>query len=631
MSNYIWGEGQKRSLSPRLLFIKNVLALLTACYVLVAVFIYPEPILHRAICFGLFFAIVFLSYSSPGVKNVDIVPWYDFIFASLSLIISLYIAMNLERLVYRAAYVDEVAMLDYIFAITIIILLLEGTRRIVGHWLSTLSILSLLYIFLGQSIPGRFGHHGFSLSFVVDSLFLTTHGIWGSTIGIATSHILVFIMFGAFLLYSGAGNFLFDFASSLAGSSKGGLAKIAIITSALFGMISGSAIANASTMGVLTIPTMKKQGYSPVFAASVECCSSVGGIFMPPIMGSVAFMMAEIIGIPYIQIAKIALLPALIYFIALFFTIDIRARKLNIEGMKEDDKKPLKTILINGSTYFIPLTYLIIRLMMGISPSRVGVESIALVIITSLTRLDFMKIIKALIQGIDKATMIVTTMATCGIMIGVINTTGISSKFSSFLISLADYSIFTTLIFVMLLAIFLGLAMNITPAYLLTAVMAAPIMIKLGIEPLSAHMFILFFAAMATITPPVAMTAFAAATIAGAPPMKVGFQAMRMGLVAYLLPFVFVYNPAILLIGSPVNIILAFVSAIFAVGIMALSLEGFWLSHPLKLYERIPLFIASCLALMGRPYLVLIAIIITALIYFYHKKKPFYTKEEIAE
>ena len=629
MIERIIGEGRKRNLSPAAGRIKKILSLLTGLYLLWSVVIYPEPILHRGICFGLFFALTFISYTSPGTEDVkpgnhDSIPFHDIILAVLSFAISVYIAVNLDRLVMRIVYVDSVYPMDMAMCIIAVVLLMEGTRRIVGPWLPLLSILALIYAFYGNNIPGRFGHRGFSVNNIVDTLFLSSNGIWGSTMGIATSHIMTFMIFGAFLIESGAGDFLFDFVTSIAGRTKGGVAKVAILTSALFGMISGSAIANASTTGALTIPMMKKKGYPPVYAASLESCASVGGCFMPPIMGSVAFMMAEVVGIPYYKIAIAAFIPALIYFSALFFTVDIISRKLNLEGNAYGEKMDFIKIFKGGFTFFIPLLYLILRLSMGISPSRVGLESIILIVVICIptaNRFTLEKLSKGLVSGVEKGLMIVTTMATCGILIGIINATGIAAKFSSLLISLAGFSTVGTLIFVMLLAIFLGLAMNITSSYLLTAVICAPILVKAGYQPLSVHMFIMFFSAMATITPPVALTSFAAASIAGAPPMETGFRSMKAGIAAYILPFIFVFNPAILLIGKWYQTAGVFMISLAGVFMVALGMEGWWLDRRTGFIYRAAIISSGFLLISGNQAMMAASMVIVALIYLYFRNK----------
>jgi len=609
---YLWGEGNKRKLTGFPATLYKTIAFFTAIYIFWAIIYYPQPILHRSLSFGLFLALTFMTYTMPGTNTRNRIPWYDWFLAFLSVAVSIYIYLNLERVINRLVFVDPVFLWDMIMGIITVLLLLEGTRRVIGPWLSFLSIISLVYLWAGPFIPGKFGHKGFSSAHAIEELFLTTDGIWGNIMGVATNEVILFVIFGAFLLFSGAGAFLFDFAAAIAGWSRGGLAKVAILASGLFGMISGSPVANASTVGVITIPMMKKSGYPGDFAASVETCASAGGILMPPVMGSVAFVMAEVIGIPYVKVATAVFLPAVLYFLALYFSIDFRARKIGLQGLPKNEIPPLRNTIKQGLPFFIPILYLIFRLTLtGATISRVGLESICLIIVISIfnkkSRMNLKMIFEALADGTEKGIMIVTTMASCGIMIGVFNLTGIGGKFSSVLMSLSDSSLIITLILVMLLAMFLGLAMNISTAYLLTAVVAAPVLINLGVTVLAAHMFILFYAAMATITPPVAITAFAAASIAGEPPMKVGFMAMRMAIIAYVLPFIFVYWPALLMQAPFYEIIIALFLGVIAVALIAMGLEGWWFEQKVSKISRLLIIIAGIIILTGNIKLILIS------------------------
>ncbi len=609
MLNTLTGTGEKRLLSQGPKKVRDLLSIITALYTMLAAFIYPEPYLHRSLSFGLIFAILFLSYTSPGSDSKTSLPKKDILFALMSLSVSAYIGLNLERLISRYIFFDPVSLSDVVFFGIAMFLMLEGSRRIIGPWLPGLTLFSLLYLTLGQFIPGQFSHQGFSLAYMTDGLFLSTFGLWGPTMGTATGHVMIFLIFGAFFIRSGAGDFLFDFATAFAGASRGGISKIAVITSALFGMISGGPISNISTTGSITIPAMVKNGYPPEFAASTECCASVGGIFMPPIMGSVIFIMSEITGIPYSQIGKQAFLPALIYFSALFFIIDARSAKLGISGYPENKRESFQKLMTRGIHFFVPLFYLIIRLISGISPSRAGLETIAVImIITAFGEHSFFHLNtlgETLVAGIKRSIMVVSTLATCSILVGVITITGISTKFSSYLMSMVDFSITLTLVLVMLITLFLGLAMNMTSSYLITAVICAPILIRYGFEPLSVHMFILYFATTATITPPVAVTAFLAASMAGASPMRVGFSAMKMGMVAYILPFVFITNPAILLIGTPLQILLGFGGALLGVSFIAYGSERWWAKSPIPWTYALPLILAGIMPLTGNLYFIL--------------------------
>jgi len=625
MQKFLSGQGEKRNLAGIPKIIRDVMSVIAALYLVFAVLLYPEPILHRSIAFGLFYFVLFVSFSSPGVKRHDRVPVYDWILAGLSLSVSLYIGLSFRRIMDRMVFVDSVSTVDIMFCAIAIILLIEGTRRIIGPWLPGLSIIALAYIIFGHYIPGRFGHLQFNIDFIVDGLFLSNHGIWGSTMGIATGKIMIFLLFGTIFIFTGAGDFLFDFVSKIAGKSKGGVAKIAILASAMFGMVSGGALTNVTTTGSMTIPAMKKSGFSKEYSASVESCASVGGIFMPPIMGSVAFIMSDVIGIPYVEIVQRAILPAIVYFSALFFAVDFRARKKNILGKNISTKESLWSLLLRGYNFFLPLGFLVFRLMSGRTAAKAGLETIVLMLILSLFNrkkpLTFKLIINSLITSVNRGLLIVSTMAMCGVLIGVINLTGITAKFSSYLLYISDISVILTLITIMLVTLFLGLAMSISSTYLIVAVLGAPILISLGFEQLSVHMFILFFATMATITPPVAITSFAAATIAGAPPMKVSFLSMKVGMVAYILPFVFIFSPAILLYGSLIDIAISFILAIIGTGIIAMGMEGWFFGWRTGIPTRGLLIIAGIMIVLGQWVILGIASGATLLLFIYNLRK----------
>ncbi len=580
MFKFITGSGERRSLNGTNKIIRDSISTLTALYLIFAVLFYPEPILHKSIAFGLFYCVIFISYCTPGVKAIAKIPLYDWVLSGLSLSVSLYVGLNVTRYINRIRFYDPVLFMDIVFAGIAIFLLFEGTRRVIGPWLPGLSLIGLLYFAFGHFIPGRFGHFKLDINYITDGLFMGSMGLWGLTMGIATGKIMIFLLFGTLFKNTGAGDFLFDFLSKIAGKSKGGIGKIAIMASAMFGMVSGGPLTNATTTGAMTIPAMKRSGFSSEYAACVESCASVGGIFMPPVMGAVAFIMSDVVGIPYFEVIKRAILPAVIYFTALFFAVDFRARKKGIGGAEKITKEKFMKLLLRGYNFFIPIGYLVFRLVGGRTAAKAGLETIVLMLVLGLFNrrkpLTFKIVFNSLKEAVNRGTIIIATLAMCGILVGIIDLTGLPAKLTSYLAYVADFSIVMTLIVIMVVTLFLGLAMNISSTYLIVAVLGAPILVSAGFEPLSVHMFILFFAAMATITPPVAITSYAAATIAKAKPMKVGFMSMKVGLVAYILPFVFIYKPALLLYGTAWEMLFAFISAAVGTAILAMGLEG-WL------------------------------------------------------
>lgn len=631
MLDYITGMGKKRKLSGNVKRINDAVAVAIVIFVIISVFLYPEALLYRSICFALFFFNIFIAYTTPKSKTEGYVPFYDYILAVLSLAVGVYFAVNIERIVERLAFISQITTGDIIFGILTILLLLEGCRRVLGPWLPALSILSLLYLFYGHHIIGRFGHQVFNIKYIIDGMFLSTYGIWGSTFGIAVGQVMVFLVFASFFQKSGAADFLFDFAASIAGASVGGVAKIAVITSTLFGMISGGPISDVTTTGTITIPAMKKQGYSAVMAAAIESCACVGAIFMPPVMGSMAFIMAEVIGIPYGEVAKRAFLPAILYFAVIFFIVHFRSQKLGIGAFAESDRKPLRSLGKQCLTFFIPLIYLTIRLISGSYPERAALESIVVILMINLLQkrniMTLGIIWDTMVSAVQKGRSIVTTMAACGVFVSVVMITGLTSKMGSYLSNLSDYSSLTILIIVLSIVLFLGLAMNGTSSYLITAVICAPILIKQGYLPLGVHMFCLYFAAMATITPPVALTTYTAASLAEAPPGKVSLQTMKLSFTAIILPFAFVYNPSILLYGPLWTSLVSFISAIAGVALLASAMENWWFGLKMNLLHRSLVLIAASALIIGKISFIVAASALLLIIFMY----TFYIKKKCIE
>ena len=631
MYQYLFGTGKLRELSSSARYINDAIGLLAILYIIISVFFYPEHLLYRSICFGLFFFNIFLAYSSPGARQTDRIPAYDVVLALLSLAVSLYIVFNLERYVSRQMYLSEVTLGDIFFAALTVIIVTEGSRRLVGPWLPILNIIALLYMFTGQYIPGRFGHQGFDLPYVADGLFMSPFGIWGELFGVAVSKAVVFLIFGAFFLRSGAGEFFFDFAALVAGKTVGGIAKIAVITSALFGMISGGSASNVATTGSLTIPAMKEKGYSPEFAASVESCASIGGTFLPPIMGSMVFVMAEVVGISYNEVARRAFLPAILYYFAIFLIVHFRSQRLHLKGIADSEAKSATKVIETGILFLVPIFFLTWRLLSGIYASRVAIESLGIVLLMQILRdtkaLPLRTYKQCALNAFNRGRMIVATMASCGILVGVITFTGITGKFSSFMMQLSRYSPLAALLAAMSITIFLGLAMNGVSSYLITAVICAPALIKTGFNPLSVHLFIIYFAAMSSISPPVAITSFMAASIADADPIKVSWSAIKLGFVAFILPFTFVSHPEILLYGSFSEISALVFVVIVGIALIALAMEGWWVEAKMHPFIRLILtVIGGSLIVRGMDMgLYVIAGVVLALFSLYmfrqHKRK----------
>ncbi|MGI5838789.1 MAG: TRAP transporter permease [bacterium] len=591
-------KGTKRKLTGPLDRAVTWLCVALALYQLYSIiYAYPTVIVYRGIHLSVLVALSFLIYTAPG-RPAEKRSAGDTICALLALAVGTYIVLNSDRLAFRHVFLDPVTGMDLAMGILMLCLVLEATRRVVGYPLTLLAALFLAYPFFGAYIPGLFGHRGFSFLRVLETTFLTTSGIFGMPVGVASTYVFMFTLFGEVLTASGAGDVFYDLSRSLAGAWRGGMAKTAVVASAFFGSISGSPIANVATTGSFTIPMMKKRGYPAYFAGAVETAASCGGTIMPPVMGAVAFVMAEILGVSYSQIMVISFIPALLYFGTVFLGVDSAAIKLGLQGIPRSELPKPGTALLQGLRYLGPLTWLICRILSGFTVNRAVFEATLLIILCSFFTRDQKqwmsagKIAAALAGGVKGVLMIAVACSAAGIIVGIISLTGVGVKFTSVVLALASGRLFLALILTAIVTVILGMGMNITPTYILSASLAAPALIKAGIEPISAHMFILYFAAMATMTPPVAMAAYTAASIADTDPMRVGFAAVRLGIVAYIIPFIFIYRPELLLHGSPDQIALP-VLAIFA-GCYALA-NGVnrWLLCPATRAEQIGLLIAA--------------------------------------
>ena len=430
---------------------------------------------------------------------------------------------------------------------------------------------------------------------------MTTEGIYGALTGIAATFIFLFVLFGTFMQESGAGTFFFGLASSLFGHVRGGPAKIAVVASSLFGMISGSAMANVSAVGQITIPMMKRAGYKPHFAGAVESASGVGGQFMPPVMGGSVFLMMEILGVSYYSICKAAILSAVLYYVAIFLIVDFEAVKYGLKGQPKSECPRFWEVFKQGFHFLIPPAVLVYFLMyVHVTESRAAFWAIVSVVLASYlrksTRMGFKKILRALERGALGFLPIAGVVVACNILVGMITLTGLGLQISSILIELSGNSLFLLLFLTMIASLILGLGLPIIVSYLVLAVLVAPALTQMGVDPLAAHLFIFFFALVSDLTPPVAPGAFVAAGIAGADMMRTAWMACRLGLVVYVLPYMFVYNKALLLKGEIGEIAISAATALVGVYALACGIQGY-MFRPARVIERV-LFFGAALALI---------------------------------
>ena len=519
----------------------------------------------------------------------------DLVLAACAIATSVYLYFNYEELQERMAYIDEVPAQAVALAYILVGLSLEATRRMTGLPLFTVAIAFFAYFLWGAHLPALIRHNGATLENIAENMYLTGEGVYGIPIMLACSTLFAFMMFGAFLEGSNMSSIFMDLAYRLTRKSQGGPAKVAIFASALFGTISGSSAGNVYTTGVFTIPLMKKCGYQPHFAGAVEAVASTGGQIMPPVMGAAAFMMAELCGVSYLEVAKAALLPALLYYLALWVMIHFEARRRGLGLISSELVPSLRSIL--GRLYFLaPLAILVAVMIDGRSAAICANMATGSILLLSFLRRDTRFTLKRLFDTLYAAAasslMVVACCAASGIVVGVINYTGIGFKFINVLTGLADGHLFIMLLLLMVTSFILGMGMPTTPAYIVVATLGAPALIRMGLAPLVAHMFCFYYAILSFITPPVCVAAYAGANIAEADPMKTGFTSMKLGVVAFIVPVMFVYEPSLLWQGSLLSSATATVTAVIGVIGLSGALQN-WLLRTCTLPERLLLLIGG--------------------------------------
>ncbi|WP_077071808.1 TRAP transporter permease [Mailhella massiliensis] len=544
----------------------------------------PTPI-QRGTHLALIMTLVFLWRPAFRYKEGrEPLPMFllDLCLAVLALAIGAYIIMENDYIMDRLRYVDPLTDMDWFMGVSCVLLVLEITRRTAGLPLVIVSVVFILYAFFGQYLPGGLRHNGIYTPDLLEQLFLTTDGIYGVPLAAAAGMIYAFVMFGAFLEKANMSSLFMDLACLLTRRSQGGPAKVAIFASALFGTISGSAPANVYGTGTFTIPLMKRVGYSPAFAGAVEAVASTGGQMMPPIMGAAAFIMADLIGVGYLEIAKAALLPSLLYYLALLAMIHFEAVNKNIGRLPEEQIPSTRSVMIR-MYYLLPLVVLVAVMLMGrsvVSCALIGIVTIlVLSVFRAETRFDLKRLAGALEQAARNALMISSCCACAGIVVAVIALTGVGYKFINFVTMLAGDSLLLLMICLMITSMILGMGVPTSPAYIIVAALGAPALVKAGVPVIAAHMFVFYYAILSAITPPVCVASFSGAAIAEANAMKTGWVSVKLGIVAFIIPFMFAYQPALMLQGDALTVGRAVVTSI--VGVLGLSggMQGYFVSR----------------------------------------------------
>ncbi|MEG1447041.1 MAG: TRAP transporter fused permease subunit [Ruthenibacterium sp.] len=569
--------------------------------------------------------LVFL-YSPSDKKNPKKLLVLDWVLVALSAISGAYVIFSYDQYIVLTQS-GQLTPTLYFFGALITLLVLEAARRMLGWVLPGIAVATVLYAMLGGNLPGILGHRGYSLSRVLATVF-SDQGIYGTPIGVSASNVFLFLLFAAFLGASGADRIFQNIAIALTGRKRGGPAKMAVVASCLFGSISGSAVANVVSTGAFTIPLMKRQGYQPRFAGAVEAVASTGGQIMPPIMGAAAFVLSDISGTPYSTVCIAALLPALMYYLALFKMVDLESVKHSLQGVPEDELPDLKESLKSAFKLFIPLAILLfLLLVMKTTPMVAAIWSMVAIVVCGFLdksdRLTFKQIIQGFVDGAKSLPQVVAACACSGIVTGMFALTGLGLKFSDFIVSLGGSSVILSLLLAMFVCIILGMGLPTTASYIICATAIAPALTKIGIPSLAAHLFLLYFACISAITPPVAVASYAAAGIAKENSLKVSTTAVKLGIVGFALPFTFALNPDYLHFGFDFLTLSTWVSAIVVCYSVAVAVQGF-VEQKITIFERILYVAVICTAIQSNFILSIFGWVLFAVLYFgrvYQHKK----------
>ncbi len=550
----------------------------------------PEALIFRGI--HLLFALTLVYLLFP-VRRTGSTAWR---LIDLALLIGgwgfvLHIFLNYEYYTNRMIYIDDLTLMDKFYGVVAVLVVLDATRRVIGWALPLTAVSFLVYAAFFTHVAPQV---------LLEQLYMSTEGIFGSTLGVSASYVIMFVLFGSFMEKSGTGQLFMDFALALTGSSAGGPGKVAVISSSLFGTVSGSAVANVMVTGTITIPMMKRTGFRPSFAAAVEAVASTGGQLMPPIMGAVAFVMAEFLAVPYLQIAIWAAIPALLYYLAVFFAVHFEAKRKGLAGIPKSELPRLGRVLVDRGHLFIPVAIILGALIAGYSAPWAALAGtlscfpVALMRKTTRPGINGRAVFLALEDGARNTLAVAMACACAGIVIGAVTITGLGIVFTQLVLAVSKDSMLLALILTAVAGIILGMGMPTTPAYIVMVALLVPALVKLGAVVPAAHMFALYFAILSAITPPVALAVFAAAGIADANMWRSGWAAMRAAAPAYIIPFMFIYEPALLTIGTWDVVLVATITAMIGVIALASSLFGYFFTAS-NWWHRALMFVAAML------------------------------------
>lgn len=568
--------------------IKVLLLFLAGCHLYFAFAGYPGPYILRGFHVGLSLCLVYMTTTWKGA-NPNPPSLLNIALGVLVLGAALYPAMNLDYVEARFMYVDDLSDMDMVVGIALVLLVLEGARRMLGPALPLAALAFVAYALLATQTTGEV---------FVEQMFLTTDGIFGIPAAVSATYIVLFILFGALVERMGIGQLFTDFAIALTGRQAGGPAKVACVTSGFFGSVSGSAVANVMTTGAFSIPLMKRIGFRPSFAASVEAVSSTGGQIMPPVMGAAAFVMAEYLGVSYLTVAGLAIAPAVLYYLAVFASIHFEAKRMNIGAVPKEEQVQIGKVIADSGHMFIPIVVIVSVLLSGFSAPYAALWGIVSVFPTVLLRkttrhyLTVKNVLDAFEAGARNVLTIAAAVACAGIVVGSINISGIGIDFSNFVISAANDTLVYALLLSMVAGVILGMGMPTTPAYIVQVALLVPALVKLGVQVEAAHLFVFYFAILSAITPPVAMAVYAANAISGGSMWEASWLAVKLGATGFIIPFLFVYEPAILLQGEPMYVFTSLLQALLGILTLAAALQGYF-RFRLETWQRVILFMAA--------------------------------------
>ena len=564
-----------------------------------AIFGVLDAQLQRAVHLGFAMALSFLLYPTRKSWSRTKLHPLDLVLAVLSAASPAYICICYQQLAMRSGIVTPV---DLIMGVMGLLLVIEATRRVVGIPMVVVVLVFLAYAFAGPYMPGVMAHRGLTVQQLIGHLYYTTEGIFGIPLGVSSTFIFLFILFGAYLESTGLGKFFIDLANAVAGWASGGPAKVAVLSSAFMGTVSGSSVANVAGTGSFTIPMMKKLGYRKEFAGAVEAASSTGGQLMPPVMGAAAFLMAEFVGAPYIEIVEAAVVPAMLYFAGLWLGVHLEAKRTNLKGVPRDQLPKAWLIFKERGHLALPLIVIVYLLVSGYTPMRAALVAIVLSILASSlrksTRMKPIEIVNGLESGARNVLGVVIACAAAGIIIGVVTKTGVGLKLASGLLALSGGMLLPTMFFTMITSLILGMGVPTTANYVITSTIAAPALIQMDVPVLAAHMFVFYFGIIADVTPPVALAAYAASGISGGKPLLTGVNASKLAIAAFIIPYIFVLSPELLMINAtPTGILWAVATAIIGMVGLSSAMIGYLYYHS-TWYERIILFASGLLMII---------------------------------